>query len=108
MEGSLWRRSAAYVPYTRKTRIVLGIIIAGFGVAGMIVANHFRVEQAEAVSNALAAPIAQGVARLAMIFAGVMILSGLIAVVWALLWMPGADGSEGDVDFDGGGDGSSD
>lgn len=94
------------VPYTRRARLILGGIIAVFGVAGMVAANHFRVEQVEPVSDALAAPIAQGVARLGMIFAGVMILSGLLTVVWALLRMPGADGLDADMDFGGGGDSS--
>ncbi len=105
MDDFLWRRPAFLVPYTRRARIVLGSIIAVFGIVGIVVANHFRVEQAEVVSSALAAPIALGVARLGMIFAGVLILSGLLAVVWALLRMPGTDGSEADMDC-GGGDSS--
>ena len=91
MDDFLWRRHAIFVPYTRRARIVLGSIIAVFGVVGMVAANHFRVEQTEAVSDALAAPVAQAVAHLAMIFAGVMILAGLIGVAWALLRMPGAE-----------------
>lgn len=74
----------------------------------MAAANHFRVEQAEAVSDALATPIVQGVVRLVMLFAGIMILSGLFVVVWALLRMPGTNGLEGYAGDDGGGDNSSD
>ena len=108
MDDFLWRTDHVPGQYNRRTRIVLGSIIAVFGVVGMIAANHFRVEQVEVVSDALAAPIAQGVARLVMIFAGIMIFSGLFVVVWALLRMPGTNGLEGYADDDGGGDNSSD